>query len=100
MRGERGQDLMSVANYSKKQSGGCRHLSDDWDDLVIVRKQCFVFTGFPVGLSVSRACAHALFHPQPRGVPLTSTETHDYISGCPGATGDEAEEIITQAIHP
>lgn len=43
MRGAQGQDLVSVTNYSKKQTGGCRHLSDDWDDLVIVRKQRFMY---------------------------------------------------------
>lgn len=96
MRGAQGQDLVSVTNYSKKQTGGCRHLPDDWDDLVIVRKQCFMYR------SVSRASAHTLFHPQPRGVqvaPLTSTQTHDCISACPGANRDEAEETLTQAIH-
>lgn len=42
MRGAQGQDLVSVTNYSKK-TGGCRHFSDDWDDLVIVRKQRFMY---------------------------------------------------------
>lgn len=71
--------------------------TDDWDDPVIVRKTVLHVQAF---LSVSRAGAQALFHLHPRGVqvaPLISTQTHDCISVCPGANGNEAEETV---MHP
>lgn len=70
--------------------------TDDWGDLVIVRKQCSMYR-LPISLSGQCPCS---IPSQPRGVqlvPLAATQTHTYISVCPGANGDEAEQTV---MHP
>lgn len=99
MRGALGQDLVNVTNYSKKQSGGCRHLSDDWDDLVIVRKQCFMFTGVPAGLSGLCPCSIPPAAPRCSGGSFNTHRPRLHLR-LPWRQRRRSRETMTQAIHP